>query len=207
MCLLKKKQLITLVLERVKDQIGKENRIIFVEPSCGKGDVVFTLLQELERRKIGNFQIMAYDIDPLAITSCKKNTNNTTTNLQWTCCDFLTRSRPDTDKDDLVVCLGGPPYTSGAGSGPEIQRNLPQLFLSHCLEEWNAEVVAFFLPKRCQSCPPEAPNEWRMETQELDSSTFYFQGKVPVIQPSVLQCWCRERISTVTKSDTQWNSN
>jgi hypothetical protein len=96
----------------------------------------------------------------------------------------ITTRAPSTNV--TVICLGGPPYTTGAGSmsNTNMQRDLPQRFVSHCFDEYKAQFVAFFLPRRFEKHDWEYP----CRTHELASSTFYFHGK-KVRQPSILQCF------------------
>lgn len=144
------------------------------------------LLEALENQSIfTSFSITACDIDSNAIAYCQSQYSNH--EVEWIQGDFLsTRGRVVSEQDSLVVVLGGPPYTTGAGTGVEMQRDLPEQFVSHCIDAWKARFVAFLLPQRYQ----KHSWKWSCETHELSSSTFYFHGK-PVTQPSILQCFTR----------------
>jgi hypothetical protein len=169
--------------------------IIFVEPSCGKGDIVNNLIYELGTRNIPSSRIFiqGFDIDPNAIRTCQNLQLPSNYQVSWTCLNFLESKCIHKDKPakPLVVCLGGPPYTTGAGSRVEIQRDLPSLFIEHCIREWGASLVCFLLPSRYKDRDNmiALPSELHCETFALKSSTFFFQGTIPVTQPSILQCF------------------
>ena len=186
------KLLVDIVLERIQPYL--ESDIRFVEPSCGHGDVITALITELERRRLlsENISIHGLDIDPNAIDACRKLTYSSKCNIEWTCQNFLQSSSPKHDKPFITVCLGGPPYTSGVGSQSNMQRDLPDLFVAHCLKEWDAHIVCFLLPARYRERPVVVPTGFEFKTYELDSSTFYFQGISKVTQPSIIQCFRRE---------------
>ena len=120
-------------------------------------------------------------------------------------------------QDILVCCLGGPPYTTGQGSGKAIERDLPEQFVNHCFTEWKATVVSFLLPARYKrgmnklldnrkaaSKPQigtilatEGPTDrkrkrWSNEIVELEESTFFFRGTIKVTQPSIIQIFYEE---------------
>ncbi|VEU43583.1 unnamed protein product [Pseudo-nitzschia multistriata] len=223
---------------------GKNSDILFLEPSCGHGDIVASLVEALEEHEISprSVFIQGYDIDPCVIKTCQQSTtfhNSRSANsckdsndyrVLWECSSFFETTRQkclcsfesaygkrDETKRLLVCCLGGPPYTSGQGSGSSIQRDLPTRFVKHCRNEWKADVVSFLLPARyregmkhsitdCTFTKRAAANAesvthkntinhsiggaqqiWRCETEELKESTFFFRGKTKVKQPSIIQ--------------------
>lgn len=176
------KTLVKLVLDWIDRQEPALLHVTFVEPSCGQGQVVWTLLEELLKRPPISFTIIACDIDRHAIQYCHQHDRKQ--QVQWRDGNFLASTSCCVDHEATnVICLGGPPYTTGAGSD-ELQRDFPERFVSHCFDEWKALFVAFFLPRRFEG------HAWgrHVNTFELDSSMFYFHGKV-VPQPSILQCF------------------
>ena len=230
-------------------------RILFVEPSCGHGDIVLSLIEALKENKIrpAAVCIMGYDIDPGVIHTCRQRkefrpraASGTGTGagtgdiyndypVLWECKNFFDTTREncilgfdtiskssnnnkntgctltyhdkDTQPEDhelLVCCLGGPPYTTGQGSGSAMKRDLPERFIDHCFNEWKADAVSFLLPARYKECTkPQAgtiattgttdfkTKRWICETQELDASTFFFRGTTKVTQPSIIQIFYR----------------
>lgn len=197
-------QLVNTVFEKLGKKLGSR-RLLFIEPSCGYGDVVLKLLTSLPPQAKTNVRVVGCDIDPHNIATCRQLPHNDSglQYLGWICKDFLTTTRNDFDLqgDEYLVCFGGPPYTSGAGSGPAMKTDLPQLFLRHCVDALKAELVAFFLPRRYRAnplqpdddlaCDDDDDSNWTCETRELPSSTFLFQG-TSVIQPSIQQCFYRK---------------
>ena len=132
--------------------------------------------------------------------------------------DKMMDSPSPTTITTIIICLGGPPYTSGSGCGKYMQRDLPEQFISHCVTKWNVSTVCFLLPSRYKTfdpttlvhgypppMPPPRPSQlssthsslkdsWIVENVELQSSEFFFQGSLPVIQPSIIQCmWNQNR--------------
>jgi hypothetical protein len=186
------KLMVDIVLESIQPYL--ESNIRFVEPSCGHGDIVTALINELERRSLlsENISMHGLDIDPNAIQTCRKLNFSSKCNIEWTCQNFLQSSSPKHDKPSITVCLGGPPYTSGVGSQSKVKRDLPDLFVAHCLKEWDAHIVCFLLPARYRETPVVVPTGFDSKTFELNSSTFYFQGISKVTQPSIIQCFTRE---------------
>jgi hypothetical protein len=182
-------------MEKIQRQIEAENSpIMFLEPSCGHGDIVTAMIEDLERRKTppSRVSINGYDIDSNAIRSCQKSLQlSSQYQVSWTCQNILDNQsfHEDTPARPLVVCLGGPPFTTGAGSSAEIQRDLTTLFIQHCIKKWSASVVCFLLPSRYRDCTTTLPAEFQCETYSLQSSTFFFLGSLPVTQPSSMQCF------------------
>jgi hypothetical protein len=178
----------------------KKTHITFLEPSCGHGDILWTLIEQLKQEQDLDYNIIAYDIDSSAVERCRTHALQRFV-TEWRVGDFLrtTPSLPAPEKNSLLLVLGGPPYTSGAGA--LMDRNLPQAFLQHCTKVWKADFVAFILPDRYRAKPlsvnteeasqsaENGSGEWKVETHELDSSTFYFQGVQKVSQPSIIQCY------------------
>ncbi|KAG7354214.1 hypothetical protein IV203_003570 [Nitzschia inconspicua] len=179
---------------------------LFVEPSCGHGDILVELLKRLQHHRISPeiVTIVGYDIDPHAIAICQQRREFLESSYKgcfhWRHGNFL-ESRKELfpvggNRSRLAtICLGGPPYTSGAGSSKDIQRNLPTLFIQHCQDEWEADCIAFLLPERYRAVGCITDDSWHCETQDLQSSTFYFRGTEKVTQPSILQILCRRRVA------------
>lgn len=169
------------------------HKLTFLEPSCGQGDILWNLLQNLKTNGYdpGCYRVIACDIDHNAIQSCQEYAmQNKYVVNDWLRSDFLA-TKNDADYSGHVVVLGGPPYTSGAGSGKNMERNLPDLFFKHCVETWNAVFVAFILPKRYHCNPINTEEGWRVETHRLESSSFFFQGNQKITQPSIIQCYIK----------------
>jgi hypothetical protein len=163
--------------------------VTFLEPSCGHGDIVWQLFKQLdEDATMGDYKVVAYDIDTNAIETCRQRVEYKD-KVQWIAGDFLQSTPPSRDSATLVV-LGGPPYTSGAGSGARIDTDLPFAFLSRCVDVWQASFVAFILPVRYDASPMKVPG-FTVQSHELESSTFFFQGEQKVTQPSIIHCYSR----------------
>ena len=197
--------------------------VVFVEPSCGNGDVLIALLKELQQKpefikSIESVSIFAYDIDPNVLSVCEHRVESTVREdvcvskkfkkMEFTCQDFLTTiahndsTMPD-DGDAVVCCLGGPPYTTGAGSttiessdratkSATIERDLPERFVVHCRKKWSADIISFLMPERYKRMDWGKDSNMVCATDELSTSTFFFRGNVEVTQPSILQTFIRE---------------
>jgi len=188
---------------------SKKKKLIFLEPSCGHGDILWRLLQKLKTVEYyddrDSYRVIACDIDKNAIQRCEDHVKQEEQWIvdKWLHGNFLTTKENDVAvtehhhlvrDDDMIVVLGGPPYTSGAGSGTKMERNLPDLFFQHCVKEWNAAFVAFILPERYRDNPIQAAiGSWIVETHELESSSFFFQGNHKVVQPSIIQCYVKTK--------------
>lgn len=168
---------------------GSNHNMLFIEPSCGHGDIIVALVEALKRHKIPPHSvfIQGYDIDHCAIKTCRQRqefprstkfyTNGSIDGFDddddywilWDCSSFFetarqkcicsfdsayvnvvsnSKSERGEDKNMLVCCLGGPPYTTGQGNGSAIQRDLPTRFVQYCRNEWKADVITFLLPAR-----------------------------------------------------------
>lgn len=186
-------QLVNWVICRCKSLLVNGSRVLFLEPSCGKGDIVKELVHQLDTIDAPQSQIsiLCFDIDDNAVNACRRALESCRYSIQCTTKNFLeTKFRGLNDGSAAVFCLGGPPYTSGAGSRGNIRRDLPTQFIRHCTQEYNATAVCFLVPARYKSiCHVE--EGYVAQMLELKSSTFYFQGKVPVTQPSIIQCYER----------------
>ena len=202
-------------------------RVEFVEPSCGNGDILVALLAELKKRpeflkSIDSVSIFAYDVDPNVLSVCEHRVesmvredvslSNKIRKMEFTCQDFLTTiaqnddTMPD-DGDAVVCCLGGPPYTTGAGSttsmSPDratasvtIERDLPERFVFHCQMKWSADIISFLMPERYRKMDWGMDSNMVCATDGLPTSTFFFRGNREVTQPSILQTFIKEKRAT-----------
>lgn len=189
-------------LNNVGSQIlGNESvPLVFLEPSCGHGDIVDALVDQLREHNISpnRVTIHACDIDSDAIAVCQKKILSCRDyKVNWVCQNFLKTPRAVAAdlKGAMTICLGGPPYSAGAGSSASIngmQWDLPTRFVQHCLEEWKASIIAFLMPDRYRDTRIILGSGVTCKTIELRSSTFFFQGRTAVTQPSILQCYIRQ---------------
>ena len=173
--------------------------------------------------------ILGYDIDKNAIEKCeamlsKKRTETHSKpipRVSLYCCNFLSltqdkilshvkaqRKKDIDDKGLRFIFLGGPPYSTGCGSGENIGRDLPSQFVLHSIH-LDAVFISFLLPSRCNfliQALKDIVNDtkkenasdhstWQCETHELEESFFNFQGR-SVKQPSCLHCWQNEKLNT-----------
>jgi hypothetical protein len=120
------------------------------------------------------------------------HSDTTTTSITTTAFD----SSNDFDHGIRVVCVGGPPYTTGAGTGSDMKRDLPEQFIRLSVETLHADHIFFFLPQRYERDSPSLlktlSEEWTYDTQPLPNSTFSFQGR-DITQPSILQHWYKNK--------------
>jgi len=195
---------------------ANQHNLVILEPSCGHGQLIWTLLQEhLEYllQQYQTIQVIGIDLDPRAITVCQERHRSSpelhhhpNLSIQFLHQNFLTSQRPRSTLSELtvpfssnattVVAIGGPPY----GSKPE-ERELPMQFIEHCHSEWDCRVIAFLVPQRFPSTlPPGILNDnYVSHSQELEDSTFLFTGKTAVKQPSRLECFYQRRDIIITK--------
>ena len=201
------RQLVHVALSRLQSILAHrpQDKLLFLEPSCGHGQIIETLLQELQSPEspfqASKYQVRGIDIDETAIQQCREKFSDNMVALSNN--NFLESSLDDfsgwTD-DCLVVVIGGPPYTAGAGRGTSddasLCRDLPMQFVRHSFSSLRASIVCFLMPARCARVDYVKdgwiPEQYTAETIQLDApSTFFFQGSDPVTQPSVLQCFRR----------------
>ena len=199
----------------INTAIQEWSPIVFVEPCCGDGRIIQALVDSLSSSQTNGKRhcVLAYDIDENATAQCKVNvarhTYSTSVSISTQTCNFLELSRDEllsrvTELTQISNALdhfhfvfdGGPPYSSGAGSGASISRDLPSQFVMHSISNLGAEFVSFLVPRRCNNeindveemLEKETETKWKCEPHELENSLFNFQGRI-VTQPSVLQCW------------------
>eukprot|EP00934_Nitzschia_sp_Nitz4_P001612 Nitzschia sp. Nitz4//scaffold13_size275219//140580//141689//NITZ4_000876-RA/size275219-exonerate_est2genome-gene-0.186-mRNA-1//1//CDS//3329536020//1612//frame0 len=194
------KQVVHKALSSINSQTWSDDTVhfCFLEPSCGHGDVVESLVEALHERQVppGRVSIHAVDIDSDAISECKgKELPFPEYSVCWSSRNFLETAREPSPDNTVVVCVGGPPYSAGAGNCQDMQRDLPTKFVLHCLQEWQAAVIVFLLPERYRDTTFVMPQHVRRETIDLGSSTFFFQGTAKVTQPSILQCYTRSNMN------------
>jgi predicted RNA methylase len=191
-----------------------EKHLVILEPSCGHGRVVWTLMEHPSfdnlLQQYQTVTIIAIDLDPRAVEVCQKRVASDTflqykiavpqQSVHFHCHDFLTTKREAFCQDVMgnangrliVAAVGGPPY----GSKPE-ERSLPIHFVRHCVEEWKSTVIAFLVPKRFpqsltrddRDTNDDCMGAYTSQCLELENSTFYFHGTRAVTQPSRMQCW------------------
>jgi hypothetical protein len=102
------------------------------------------------------------------------------------------------------------------GTDDGMQHDLPMRFVQHAIQEWGASVVTFLMPERCGR--NDDNKSWLYMNRDFSTiqsndrsntegcyalanfpleapSVFYFQGltSAPVKQPSIIQCFWRER--------------
>ena len=192
-------------------QCSEKKRLVILEPSCGHGNVIWTLVEHQVNYLLEHYEtvsIVGIDLDPRVIEVCQKQyissseaNHNSMLSLQFHCQSFLTSRlqdfvKPRERKSTMIVAIGGPPY----GSKPE-ERNLPHQFVQHCMTEWDCQVIAFLVPQRFPKSLANVANDdtdtkrsdltFACHPEELAHSTFLFKGKTAVKQPSRIQCYYR----------------
>lgn len=192
---------------------------VFVEPSCGDGRILQQLIESIPLDTSQLHCILAYDIDNHLIARCKeKYKSSAEISVSIECTNFLelTHAKLQEDIHKIrhttenfhVVFVGNPPYSSGAGSGSGINRNLPSQFILHSITSLGAIYVSLIVPKRCNKkgdveetlklLEKETKVAWTCDSHELENCLFTFQDDV-VKQPSVLQCWSKSQTPTLEK--------
>ncbi|KAL7551062.1 hypothetical protein ACHAWF_014263 [Thalassiosira exigua] len=168
-----------------------DGRLVFLEPSCGDGRILNGLLEALDKPGFGTRRVVGLDIDPVSIEKAKERLSQSTVTLL--CADFLSLEKHIIlsrvhKPDEVLVVLGGPPYTP---------KYLPKQFILHSITKLNAEVVAFILPKRCARDADDIQKElsgYCYTNSDLANMLFSFEGRT-VPQPSILQCWHKKTYS------------
>uniref|UniRef100_A0A7S3L5U8 Uncharacterized protein n=1 Tax=Amphora coffeiformis TaxID=265554 RepID=A0A7S3L5U8_9STRA len=217
------RQLISTALLRLRKTICSDDNgddrsgnkpIFFIEPSCGYGQIIESLLEVTVKSPDSplvaakNFQLRGIDLDVLAIEKCREKFKDKDS-VEFVLSNFLKTSPPDewavlpAHERPMVVALGGPPYTAGAGQGgsdeSSMGRDLPMQFVRHAIDAYAAVVVCFLMPARCERVD-YVKEGWVREFYEYESiqleapSVFFFQGNDsdPVTQPSIIQCFWRK---------------
>eukprot|EP00980_Cylindrotheca_fusiformis_P007944 scaffold1697_cov120-Cylindrotheca_fusiformis.AAC.26 len=198
------KKLVSCIIQKCHHLLFQDDDDIpiwFLEPSCGHGDVIQELIRQFDDLNVSpdRVSIRCYDIDPNAIRACKQKISVSKFKIIYTCQNFLsTKLEVDTFQPQ-VFCLGGPPYTSGAGGSSDIRRDLPNQFIEHCLQEFKASIVCFLLPIRYREY--HKLEGFEQQTMELKSSTFFFQGVKRVIQPSIIKCIYESSTASVERTN------
>lgn len=158
--------------------------------------------------------MLGYDIDKYAIQQCRQKLSKLNDNpfpVFLQCCNFLELSKDEfvshihqesfiSDlKKTKIIFIGGPPYSSGVGSGEAIDRDLPSQFVMHSIHNIGADFVSFILPIRCNNMVNDLQEQinarcknclWSCTIYNLTSSEFLFIDQV-VTQPSVIHCWVK----------------
>lgn len=196
--------------------LSNPNGILFVEPSCGDGQIVMNLINHISKlkEKIAT-TILAYDIDEAIIEKCKSNISRMENledvtidlHINISCRNFLNLDREQMMMDALLandancttIFLGGPPYTSGIGDGESMDRDLPSAFIHHCIQ-LKADFISFILPDRYERHENvEVINKqinqrfgeiWRCKSHQLTTNKFSFK-EMEISQPSIIQSWSK----------------
>jgi hypothetical protein len=221
--------------------------VTIVEPSCGDGRLVRQLVDAMEREPLlppgagsrSTVRIVGMDVDDGVLEIGRRHLQrgiNSRLTVEFVVGDFLSSRRgtvgitTNTAVDvqqqatctanRLVLMIGGPPYSAGAGSVSRsfttsndatgeatpgncgldstdaTRRDLPLQFVRHAIEEHGAEAICFLMPERCRNCSGLREllerHDYGCTTLECDS-LFYFQGSADhkVRQPSIVQCYQR----------------
>lgn len=208
------RQLVGTALLRLRRMRGDDHEplvLSLVEPSCGHGQIVESLLQAVGSPdapvSVKNFYLKAIDLDAHAIDKCRDKFGNDGDSVDFVCCDFLKALPNDSSSPNdkcVVVVVGGPPYTAGAGQGgsdeSSLCRDLPMRFVRHAIDAYDASVVCYLMPLRCQRVDYVKegwiPEHYEYESVQLEApSVFFFQGTDhPVTQPSIIQCFWRRSV-------------
>eukprot|EP01041_Mallomonas_annulata_P001214 gene1214-2364_t len=164
-----------LMIRRCKEWSLESDNTLFLEPSCGQGDLLTGLVAE-------GWSCVGCDIDPVVCDRARETLARLATELSPETFavpvpvitqDFLTVTRAslmdvaahgrphDTtgvDQHMVVVVVGCPPYTCGGGTGAltaagsaesDTGRDLPLHFIVHCANTIGADKMLFLLPPRC----------------------------------------------------------
>ena len=155
-------------------------KVVLCEPSCGDGRMIQSFFHTFHKHPYGTIQnhsihnshasfddndekkfpfVIGYDIDPNTIQQAHNRLSNHKDHVLLKCTNallepsYVPRNTNDDDSttNHLVVVFGSPPYTTGSGNGSKIKRDLPEKFVHHFIHNWNADLIAFILPKRYKS--------------------------------------------------------
>lgn len=195
------------------------DRFVWLEPSCGDGRFVASLLQA------GATHVVGIELDSALCGDARAAIQafGTERTVEIREGDFLTSRRAcsrvvssgnDADADGTqrsVVVVGNPPF--GDKMDGAVSTDLIQRFVAHAAGEWRAAVIAFIVPERCgraaykdltlatltaacdgaeRSSADEAAAAWRLASAEsLDGFRFEFGGTKRIKQPSVLLMYAR----------------
>ncbi|GAB9475019.1 hypothetical protein Gpo141_00012127 [Globisporangium polare] len=211
--------LVDLTLERVaaflKTKRGGElafasDQILWLEPSCGDGRFVSSLLDA------GAQHVVGIELDETlcreARAAVEEHAQEQRVEIRQG--DFLASQRAVAgeecpDASQLVVTIGNPPFGDKADAIPSA--DLIQRFFQHAAGEWRAELIAFIVPERCarpaytqvtlatlhaatSHGDVNSNNEWQLAVSEpLDGFYFEFRSTKRIKQPSVLLIYHRLR--------------
>lgn len=209
--------------------------VLLCEPSCGDGRMIQSFFNTF-RKHHGNSQkqydhssdgklplVIGYDIDHNTIQQAHNRLSDYKNNVLLKCTDALLEpSFPRNTNDTNLVVFGSPPYTTGAGSGDKIKRDLPEKFVHHFIKNWKADFIAFILPERYRSfnwddvtvenshadSTTRSGYRYSSETIQLVNSTFHEnisegEGKCnmrQIQQPSVLILLKRQSFQNETRT-------
>lgn len=215
--------LVDLTLERVaaflKTKRGGEfkfasDRILWLEPSCGDGRFVTSLLDA------GAQHVVGIELDDTlcreARTAIEEYAQEQRVEIRQG--DFLASHRQLVsgapgeipDAKQLVVAIGNPPFGDKADATPST--DLIQRFFQYAASEWRAELIAFIVPERCarpaytqvtlatlhaatrSDAGSNCNDEWQLAVSEpLDGFYFEFRSTKRIKQPSALLIYHRLR--------------
>lgn len=215
--------LVDLTLERVaaflKTKCGGEfkfasDRILWLEPSCGDGRFVMSLLDA------GAQHVVGIELDDTlcreARTAIEEYAQEQRVEIRQG--DFLASQRQPVasalgeipNAEQLVVAIGNPPFGDKADATPST--DLIQRFFQHAASKWRAELIAFIVPGRCarpaytqvtlatlhaatrSDVGSNCNDEWQLAVSEpLDGFYFEFRSTKRIKQPSALLIYHRLR--------------
>jgi hypothetical protein len=183
--------------------------ITIMEPSCGDGRLLRQLVDAMEREPLlppgagsrSTVRIVGMDVDDGVLEIGRRHLQrgvNDSPAVEFVAGDFLLSRRgtvgimkntsvnvqeqASCTANRLILMLGGPPYSAGAGSASlsltassdttgvrssdstataenrglhssdAMRRDLPLRFVRHAIEEHGAEAICFLVPERCRDC-------------------------------------------------------
>ncbi|TYZ57098.1 hypothetical protein PybrP1_010867 [[Pythium] brassicae (nom. inval.)] len=223
--------LVDLTLERVAaflrtrhpDELSPlaSDRFVWLEPSCGDGRFVASLL------RAGASRVIGVELDAaLCREACAAVQEFASERVEIREGDFLASRRDSLGPvggiggaQRSVVAIGNPPF--GNKTDGSLSADLIQRFVQHTAGEWRADVIAFIVPERCgraaytdmtlatlaaatvaatsESAESVATEEeeWRLASAEsLEGFRFEFGGTKRIKQPSVLLMYARTTTTT-----------
>jgi hypothetical protein len=182
--------------------------VTIVEPSCGDGRLLRQLVDAMEREPLlppgagsrSTVRIVGMDVDDIVLLIGRRHLQhgvNSCLTVEFVTGDFLSSRRgtigitknaavdvqeqASCTANRLVLMIGGPPYSAGAGSVSRtltasddttggryceatataenrgldptdaMRRDLPLQFVRHAIEEHGAEAICFLMPERCRN--------------------------------------------------------
>uniref|UniRef100_K3WWW9 Uncharacterized protein n=1 Tax=Globisporangium ultimum (strain ATCC 200006 / CBS 805.95 / DAOM BR144) TaxID=431595 RepID=K3WWW9_GLOUD len=184
-------------LSSVKTDL-KWDDVVWLEPSCGDGRFVTSLLDG------GAFSVIGVELDEALFKETVDAVQEYDERAVIWNEDFLASHRPSrlNAHRHTVVAIGNPPF--GDRSPSDLSTDLIQRFFRHVAQEWGAQVIAFIVPARCARpayteltlATLSAANpgcKWQLVVAEpLDDYYFEFRNTKRIKQPSVLQIFAAD---------------